>query len=472
MGPARIERICYARGRRAERMITAKELASALRPTLIRAPAVGPMRFQHAVVDSRKAHRGDIFVALKGARADGHAFVAEAALRGATAAIVRREVEADVAQYVVPDPLVALQDLARNRRLARPKLKVVAVTGSVGKTTTKELVAAVLGTRYALLKNEGNLNSEIGLPVVLLELSRKHQRAVLEMGMWARGEIAFLCEIATPEVGIVTNVGPSHMERLGSIEAIADAKAELVEALPEDGVAILNADDPRVAAMSARTQASVVTFGLAADADVRAEDIEPHGLKGVSFKLIHGDEREAVYSRLPGRAMVHNALAAAAAGIVDGLGLPEIAAALSEAQVPARLMSHRGINGSTLIDDTYNASPASMKAALELLAELPGRKIAVLGDMRELGQAELEGHQDVGRAAAAAADLIFAVGELGRWIGDAAIQAGHERVQIMMDKTEVAAALRPELGPTDFVLLKASRALALESLVDDLKEKD
>ena len=452
-------------------MITAKELATALRPALIRAPAVGPMRFQHAVVDSRKAHRGDIFVALAGERTDGHKFVAEAAMRGATAAIVQHEVEAEIAQYVVPDPLASLQDLARNRRAARPKLKVVAVTGSVGKTTTKELVAAVLGTRYELLKNEGNLNSEIGLPVVLLELTRKHQRAVLEMGMWAPGEIAFLCEIAAPEIGIVTNVGPSHMERLGSIEAIADAKAELVEALPEDGVAILNADDPRVAAMSERTQANVITYGLSASADIRAEDIESFGLAGVKFTLVHGDERAQVYSRLPGRAMVHNALAAAAAGIVDGLDLPDVATALTEAQVPARLRAHRGINGSTLIDDTYNASPASMRAALELLGEVTGRKIAVLGDMRELGAAELEGHREVGKRAAEVADLIFAVGDLGRWIGDAAIQAGHGGVQIMMEKSEVSAVLRRELRSGDVVLLKASRALELESLIDDLGER-
>jgi UDP-N-acetylmuramoyl-tripeptide--D-alanyl-D-alanine ligase len=244
-----------------------------------------------------------------------------------------------------------------------------------------------------------------------------------------------------------------------------------VQALPEDGVAILNADDVRVAAMAERTSANVLTFGLSEGADVRAEDIESHGLAGVKFTLVRGDARAAVYSRLPGRAMVHNALAAAAAGIVDGLELSEIAAALSEAQVPARLTAHRGLNGSTLIDDTYNASPASMTAALDLLAEVPGRKIAVLGDMRELGAAEIEGHQEVGRAAAQSADLIFAVGDLGRWIGDAAIQAGHDAVRIMMDKSEVATALLPELQPGDVVLLKASRALALESLLDDLKER-
>jgi UDP-N-acetylmuramoyl-tripeptide--D-alanyl-D-alanine ligase len=375
-------------------MITAKEIATALRPALIRAPSVGPMRFRHAVVDSRKAGRGDVFVALKGENVDGHDYVAHAAGRGAAGAIVERQVDADIAQYVVPNALTALQDLARLRRASRPKLKVVGITGSVGKTTTKELVAAVLGTRYPLLKNEGNLNSEIGLPLVLLELTTRQRRAVLEMGMWAPGEIAFLCDIAAPEIGIVTNVGPSHMERLGSLDAIADAKAELIEALPEDGVAILNADDPRVAAMADRARPTS-SRSASATADVRAEEIESHGLAGVNFVLVHGVERAPVYSHLPGRAMVHNALAAAAAGIVDGLSVAEVAAALSEAQIPTRLVAHRGINGSTLIDDTYNASPLRC-GALDLLGEVPGRKIAVLATCansarREDGTARSDG---------------------------------------------------------------------------------
>lgn len=276
-------------------MITAMELATALRPTLIRAPSVGPMRFRHAVVDSRKAQRNDLFVALKGERVDGHDFVADAAARGAAGAIVEHDVEVDIAQYVVPDALKALQNVAIRRRVARPKVKVIGVTGSVGKTTTKELIAAVLATRYPLLRNEGNLNSEIGLPLVILELTTRHRRAVLEMGMWAKGEIALLCDIAKPDVGVVTNVGPSHMERLGTIENIADAKAELVEALPAEGVAVLNADDVRVAAMARRTRANVVTFGIAEDADVRAINIESHGLSGVQFTLAHGDHRATVY---------------------------------------------------------------------------------------------------------------------------------------------------------------------------------
>ena len=451
-------------------MITAKEIATALRPALIRAPSVGPMKFRHAIVDSRKARRGDLFVAMKGDQVDGHDFVADAAERGAAGAIVEQRRDVDIAQYVVPSSLAALQDLARQRRLSRPRLKVIAITGSVAKTTTKELVAAVIGTRYPLLKNEGNLNSEIGLPLMLLELTTRHRRAVLEMGMWAIGEIELLCDIAQPEVGIVTNIGPSHMERLGSIEAITDAKAELVEALPEDGVAILNLDDPRVAGMADRTNANVITYGLSRRADVRAESIESHGLAGVSFTLVHGDERAPVYSRLPGRALVHNALAAAAAGIVDEIELNDIATALSEAQVATRLTSHSGPNGSTILDDTYNASPASMRAALDLLAELPGRKIAVLGDMLELGAAERDGHTEVGQLAAQSADVIIAVGDLGRWIGDAARQAGHDDVRIVMDKSAIAATLARELEPGDIVLLKASRGLKLETVRDELIE--
>lgn len=451
-------------------MITAKELATALRPSLLRAPSVGPMSFRRAVIDSRKARKGDIFIALKGEFADGHDFVAHAAQRGATGAIVEHEVDSEIAQYVVPDALKALQSLAWHRRKARPKLKVIGVTGSVGKTTTKELTAAVLATRFSVLRNEGNLNSGIGLPLVLLEATLRHRRAVLEMGMSAKGEIALLAGIAQPDVGIVTNVGPSHMEHLGSIEAIADAKAELIEALTEDGVAVLNADDPLVAAMESRTRASIITYGLSDEADVRAVEIESHGLAGVNFVLKHGDDTAPVYSRLPGRAMIHNALAAAATALVEGLELNEIAVALSEAQIPTRLTAHPGINGSLIIDDTYNASPASMHAALDLLGEVPGHKFAVLGDMRELGTAEAEGHRDVGRYAASIADTIYAVGDLGRWIGDAAIAAGHGNVHIVADKSEIAPMIVPQLGAGDVVLLKASRALALETLLDDLTE--
>ncbi len=452
-------------------MITASEMAEALGPALMAQPDAAPARFRHAVVDSRKAGRGDLFVALRGERVDGHDFVAEAARRGAAGAIVGRRVNATIAQYVVPNPLAALQQLARARRAARTDVKVVGVTGSVGKTTTKELIAAVLATKHAVLKSESNLNSEIGLPIVLLELTRRHRRAVLEMGMWAPGEIALLCDIARPQIGVVTMVGPVHMERLGSMDAIAHEKGDLPAALPPHGVAVLNADDALVAGMAERTNAHVVTYGMAAHAHVRAEDVESRGLAGVRFTLVHGGERAQVYSRLAGRAMVRNALAGAAVGLVDGLPLPDVADALSTAQVPSRLCAHRGLNGSTVIDDTYNASPASMLAALDLLGEVRGRKFAVLGDMRELGAAEVEAHREVGRRAAEIADVIYAVGPLARIIGETARAAGHPDVHITQDKAEVERALAPQLAPGDVVLVKASRALELETLAAALEEE-
>lgn len=450
-------------------MITANEVL-ALGSAVAGAPAAA-QRFRHAVVDSRRAARGDLFVALRGESLDGHDFVADAAARGATGAIVQRPVEPAIVQFVVRDPLATLQQLAMRRRERCTNLKVAGITGSVGKTTTKELAAAVLAIRYPLLKSEGNLNSEIGLPLVLLELNRRHRRAVLEMAMWGPGEIRLLCEMAKPQIGVVTNVGPSHMERLGSMQAIADAKAELVESLPPDGVAVLAADDPRVAAMAGRTPARVLTYGVRAAATVRGTDIESRGLAGVSFTLEHDQTRARVRLRQPGRAMVADALAAAAVGIADGLAPGDIAAALSGAEIATRVRVVRARGGAMIIDDTYNASPASMCAALDLLSETAGRKIAVLGDMRELGAAEDEGHRAVGRRAAEVADVIYAVGELGAIIGMAAREAGHRDVRIAGDKEQAANVLKKETRAGDAVLLKASRALALETLAEELAEE-
>jgi UDP-N-acetylmuramoyl-tripeptide--D-alanyl-D-alanine ligase len=292
------------------------------------------------------------------------------------------------------------------------------------------------------------------------------------MGMWAEGEMALLCQIAKPDIGVVTMVGPVHMERLGSIEAIAQEKGVLPASLPPDGVAVLNADDSRVAAMADRTEANVITYGLSPDADVRADEIESHGLAGVSFTLVHAGAREHVYSHLPGRAMVHNALAAAAVGLVDGLTIADVAAALTAAPARVRFHSRRGPNGSLIIDDAYNASPASVLAALDLLGEMPGRKIAVLGDMRELGAAETQGHRDVGVRAAAIADTVITVAALGRIIADTAREAGHADVHALEGKAEVAPFLRDRLREGDVVLLKASRALAFETIVEELGEEE
>jgi UDP-N-acetylmuramoyl-tripeptide--D-alanyl-D-alanine ligase len=314
-------------------------------------------------------------------------------------------------------------------------LGVIGITGSVGKTSTKELTAAVISQRFHTLHNKGNLNSEQGLPLTLLELSAEHERAVLEMGMYALGEIQAMCELARPRLGVITNVGPVHLSRLGTIENIAQAKSELVRALPSadnGGVAILNWDDERVQAMAALTPARIFRYGLTPEADLWADEIVGAGMEGIRFRFHyrrptgerHSSERiDSLHVKVPllGRHSVHTALRAAAVGLVEGMSWEEIIAGIQSMPGQLRLVVVPGINGSTLIDDTYNASPASMVAALNLLNDLEssggGRRIAVLGDMRELGNYTGEGHQIVGRRAADVVDILVTVGELGRAIG-------------------------------------------------------
>ena len=453
-------------------MITSREVAEDLGSLLQERRGPETARFRDVVVDSRQAGRGDLFVALRGERHDGQEFVADAVERGARGLLVREPVDdlpSGVTAFVVPDTLLALQRLAAGRR-DRRRTKVVGITGSVGKTTTKEITATVLGAKYRVLKSEANYNNEIGLPLTLLKLTNRHQRAVLEMGMYALGEIRTLCEIARPEIGVVTNVGPVHLERLGSMEAIAAAKAELLESLPPHGFAMMNADDPFVRSMADRTRARPLFYGLTEGADVRATDVASRGLEGVSFRLEFQGRSVDVETKLPGRHIVSNALAAAAVGLADGLSLEDVAAALAEADVQVRIRTHIGRSGATLIDDTYNASPSSVMAALDLLAEIPGRRIAVLGEMAELGPASHEGHLAVGRRAAETADIIHAIGEEAKLIAQAARDAGHRAVHGWSTKEEAAEALLAGLREDDVVLLKASRAMAFETLVEALKE--
>jgi UDP-N-acetylmuramoyl-tripeptide--D-alanyl-D-alanine ligase len=425
--------------------------------------------FNRAVIDSRQVQPGDLFFALRGEHQDGHDFVDDALARGAAGLVVERPLEAppDVAVFQVSDSLSALQRLAAHWR-ARHDMRVVGVTGSVGKTTCKELIAAVLGTRWRMLKSPANLNTEIGLPLTLLELTPEHQRAVLEMAMYGPGEIDLLCRIARPQVGVVTNVGPVHLERLGSMGAIAAAKAELVAALPTDGVAVLNGDDPHVAAMASRTKAGVLLYGRSPQCDVRGRDLASRGLDGISFRLTYGGGSAGVEAHLPGHHHLHPALAAAAVALAEGMTLDEVAAALREARPELRLRVMTTPNGATILDDSYNASPQSMLAALDLLAELQGRRIALLGEMRELGIAEEEGHRQVGQRAAACADLVLVVGERARPLYEAARAAGPAEVRFLASTQEAAPILRDELQPGDYLLVKASRAVALESVVDAL----
>ena len=452
------------------------------------------------VVDSRAAQPGALFVALRGEKTDGHLYLVDAFGRGAVAALAEPRaldlglnatfvmpdgaVRAAPAQaaaapyvFIVPDSLGGLQKLAVAWRERMPAV-AVGITGSVGKTTTKEIVANVLEQRYTTQRNEGNLNNEIGLPLTLLKLTPQVQRIVLEMGMYDLGEIASLCRLAKPRIGIVTNVGPTHLERLGSIERIAQAKSELVQALPSadaGGVAILNADDPLVRAMASRTSARVFTYGLDESSDLWADEISSEGLEGIRFRFNYGKEVLHVHLPMLGRHSVHTALRAAAAGLVDGLSWTEILAGLQQQRGQLRLMVVPGLRDTMIIDDTYNASPVSMLAALNLLEEIVNdshRAVVVLGEMLELGFYEEEGHRLVGGRAAQVAAKLVTVGSRARWIAEEALAAGMKSndVHPAANNNDAIAVLLGLIQPGDVVLVKGSRGLAMESIVDALAE--
>ena len=452
-----------------------------------------------AVVDSRQVIPGAMFVALQGERADGHNFVGDAFHRGAGLALVQRDLSnlfpvidlraqsplrasaAALASTQLPkapfclfvdDSLSALQQIARSWR-ARLNLRVIGITGSVGKSTTKELVAEVLSQRYRTLRNPGNLNNEIGLPLTLLRLSSGYERAVLEMGFYVPGEIAFLCELAQPQVGVVTNVGTVHAERAGSQEQIARGKAELVQSLPSspEGVAILNYDDPWVRQMASQTKARIFFYGLDPQADLWADGVEGLGLEGIRFRLHY--HNEVLYLRVPliGRHSVHTALRAAAVGLVEGLTWQDIATGLRMGNAQLRLVAVHTENGALILDDTYNSSPKSTLAALNLLEELEGRKVAVLGDMLELGPYEKQGHEMVGVRAAEIVQELVAVGERARAIADSARQSGLKPGSVHWYATtqEATEYLRQKLNQGDVVLVKGSRGMRMETIVAALE---
>ncbi|MCJ7811608.1 MAG: UDP-N-acetylmuramoyl-tripeptide--D-alanyl-D-alanine ligase [Dehalococcoidia bacterium] len=452
-------------------MLTVQDITAALDPLLnLVIRAIGRQSFSGVAIDSRQVQPGDLFIALPGEHRHGREFIPDAISRGAAGVIAEkqpRDLPHDVCFFQVDNTLAALQRLAAYWR-GKYRVKVVGITGSVGKTTCNELTAAVLSSGYQVLKSEANLNTEIGLPLTLLQLRPEHEQVVLEMGMYGLGDIRLLCQMARPQIGVVTNVGPVHLERLGTLEAIAQAKAELVESLPVDGWAVLNGDDPLVAAMAERTSARVALFGESPQCSVRGTVLSTSGLEGISFRLTCDDESVDVSAPLPGRHNLYNALAAATVGLANGLSLQEVAAALAAADVLLRLRVLSGPQGSTILDDTYNASPASMLAALDLLAELPGRHLALLGDMLELGTFEEEGHCLVGERAAQTTDILYTVGERGRIIGEAAQAAGHQDVRFLASKEAAAAAIRETLSEGDHLLVKASRAMALETVIEEL----
>lgn len=436
------------------------------------------VKVQGVAIDSRKVEPGQLFFAFEGTRVDGHDFIGEALLRGAVGAVVSKPVSVATSRPLirVRDSCKALQELARYYR-SLFRLPVVAVTGSTGKTTTKDLIAGVLGVRFSVLKTSGNYNNEIGLPLTLLQLHGGHDVAVLEMAMRGRGEIAALCRISGPLVGAITNIGRTHLELLGTQEAIAEAKGELIESLPPEGCAVLNAGDPWQVRLREKAKSSVLYYGETEECDVRALEVQPLGLDGSTFLLCTPRGEASCRLPLPGVHNVSNALAAAAVGHWFGLMPEEIATGLENASITEmRLEIKEGIWGSRLIDDSYNASPDSVKAALNLLAQVPDKKrtIAVLGDMYELGAGTVPGHREVGvKAADLEIDCLCTVGELAREIASGALAAGMhpEHVHVFEKKSQAIEFLRSYLQEGDLVLIKGSRGMKMEEIASALTEK-
>jgi len=424
-------------------------------------------------IDSRALGVGEAFFAIQGHRLDGHAFLADAAGRGAACLVVhalRDDAPANVPLVLVEDTTISLGLLATYHR-ARFSIPVVAVTGSNGKTTTKELIASVLGVRWHVLKPTGSFNNQWGLPLTLLKLVPEHEALVLELGTNRPGEIAYLAELARPTVGVVTNVAAVHTEFLGSLDGVREEKAALVRAVPADGWVALNVDDPRVAGMARDAKAHVVTYGRAATAHVRLVGDVVEDARGLTFTLEAAGAREPATLALAGRHNVMNALAAAAVGAALGLTLVEIARGLAVARPVAGRCVWREAGGVRILDDTYNANPASMRAALDTVAARrgAGRLVAVLGDMLELGGIAEEAHREIGRAVVAAgADELVGVGRLALFAVEAAREAGLAEARHATTFEDTVAHLLKGLVPGDTVLVKGSRGVRLERVVDAL----
>jgi UDP-N-acetylmuramoyl-tripeptide--D-alanyl-D-alanine ligase len=429
------------------------------------------------VIDSRAAAPGDLFFALPGERTDGHLFVQDALSRGAAAAVVsaeRSEVPAAANIFRVADPLAALQDLARWYRGTLPA-RIVAVTGSTGKTTTKEMIAAVLSTTYRTHASSGNRNNHIGLPLTLLGLRAEHEVAVVEMGASRRGEIAFLCDIARPEAGVITGVSDAHLETFGRVEDVLAAKWELAEHLEKGGMLFLNGDDARLAGKLDTGLAGAVRYGLREGNDFRGRNARPVELRGgnpgASMRAADVD----VHLELLGRGALYAALAALAVGIRFGVSAAQGARALGGLHpLPGRLCPRR--TGETvLLDDTYNSSPQAVVNALEVLAAWPGagRRIVVLGDMLELGDASESVHREAGRRAGEAGiDLLFTWGDWSGVVVEGARGAGmkEDAIHLADSREAMARELALAMGPGDVILLKASRGRRLDRVADALLE--
>jgi UDP-N-acetylmuramoyl-tripeptide--D-alanyl-D-alanine ligase len=452
-------------------LFTLERLLAASGGRVVRGRPDPVLRFTGGAYDSRLIQGGECFFALRDQR-DGHDFVGNAFARGARAAVVERPVPDlpdDAVLVEVPSALRALRAVADAVRGEHP-IPAVGITGSVGKTTTKEATAATLGARYRVLRTPASYNNEIGVPLTFLGQEPTHEVAVIELGFYVPGEIADLSRLVRQRIGIVTTIPeiPVHFARTPSIEAIVNGKAELIEALPADGVALLNADDPRVRGMAPRTKARVMLYGESPDAEIRATSVRDGGLDGTRFTVEVARQRAEAHLPLPGRHLLASALAAIGAAVALDVPVDEAAVGLGTLERPAHRMSVRRTADLVVIDDSYNSSPAAVQAALAVLREVRGRRVAVLGDMLELGTLSVGAHEAAGAEVARSADALVAVGELAATIAASAERAGLREVHRAADGGEALVQLRQFLRPGDTVLVKGSRALALDKLADEL----
>ena len=473
-------------------MLTVADIIEAL--TGLR-PSGADHTISDVVVDPRLVTSGALFVALPGDGVDGHDYVETAFERGAGLALIERELSIsctilDIRNptqvdrstlkesrvcLLVPDGLSALQQVARFWR-RRLQLRVVAITGSVGKSTTKDLVADVLDQRFPTLRNPGNMNNAVGVPLTLLALQEDHERAVLEMNLYVPGEVALLSDLSLPQVGVITNISTVVAVQSGAENTIPRSRTELLQALPPapEGVAVLNYDDPWVRDIARLTRAQVFFYGLDPQADLWADGVEGLGLEGVRFRLHY--RNETIHLRVPliGRYSVHTALRAAAVGLVEGLTWQEIVGGLRSGHSQLRLVTVQTANGALILDDTYSASPESTLAALNLLEELEGRRVAVLGDMLELGPYEGRGHEMVGVRAAEVVEELVTVGERGRIIAAAARASGlnPRRINTFGDSLEAIDFLKQRLKAEDVVLVKGSYTMRMDRIVGALESRE
>lgn len=420
--------------------------------------------------DTRSLKAGELYVALSGEQFDGHQFLAQAQAAGAVAALVERfDHQCSLAQIQVADTLLALGELAAANR-AQFCGPVVAITGSAGKTSTKQLTQAVLSQQFVTHMTQGNLNNQIGAPLTLLELAQQHQAAVIELGASQVGDIAYTARWVKPQIAIITNAAEAHLEGFGNIEAVVRTKGELLDHLAQAASVILNADDPHCSDWQARAQhngvANIVLFGFSAEAQVRAEKLHSN-FSGSQFELIYGQQKGQVQLPLLGRHNVHNALAAAAAGFTLGLSLEQVIAGLQSVQNAAgRMQLLRGAQGQTLINDSYNASPISVMAAIDVLQEAT-QSWLVLGDMAELGEQAISAHQQVGRYAQERnIQHLLATGPLAQH----AVASFGAQGQWFATKAELANYLQQQTAENDVILVKGSRSAGMETLIEYLQQ--